>query len=257
MHRQTLISKTKITKTPVEYIDDYSDSVCCEINDILMTRTGNTGIVITGVEGVFHNNFFKINFDTQLYNKDYLVYYLNKPETKKIILARAGISTIPDLNHKDFYSIPIPIPPLPEQTAIANALRDIDDLINTTQALIAKKKDIKTATMQQLLTPKENWVEMRLGDVGDVKMCKRIFSHQTLPYGEIPFYKSGTFGKEPDAFITRQKFDTFKSKFSYPNIGDILISAAGTIGRTVIYNGDEAYFQDSNIVWIENDIRRY
>ncbi|MBK7633938.1 MAG: restriction endonuclease subunit S [Saprospiraceae bacterium] len=62
-------------------------------------------------------------------------------------------------------SILIPIPPLPEQTAIANALRDIDDLINTTQALIAKKKAIKTATMQQLLTPKEDWVEMKLGDV--------------------------------------------------------------------------------------------
>ncbi len=119
----------------------------------------------------------------KLYNKDYLVYYLNKPETKKIILARAGISTIPDLNHKDFLFEPSQFS-LPEQTAIANALRDIDDLINTTQALIAKKKDIKTATMQQLLTPKENWVEMRLGDVGDrSKMCKE-FLVQTLPMVE-------------------------------------------------------------------------
>ncbi|MGA9211769.1 restriction endonuclease subunit S, partial [Kaistella sp.] len=40
---------------------------------------------------------------------------------------------------------------------------------------------------------------------------------------------------------------------SFPKKGDILISAAGTIGRTVIYNGEDAYFQDSNIVWIEND----
>ncbi|NMD14063.1 MAG: restriction endonuclease subunit S, partial [Caldisericales bacterium] len=35
--------------------------------------------------------------------------------------------------------------------------------------------------------------------------------------------------------------------------GDILISAAGTIGRTVIYDGEPAYYQDSNIVWIDND----
>ena len=44
-----------------EYITDYSNSVCCRYDDILMTRTGNTGIVVTNVEGVFHNNFFKIN----------------------------------------------------------------------------------------------------------------------------------------------------------------------------------------------------
>ena len=36
-------------------------------------------------------------------------------------------------------------------------------------------------------------------------------------------------------------------------MGDVLISASGTIGRSVIFNGIDAYFQDSNIVWIENN----
>jgi type I restriction enzyme S subunit len=45
----------------VEYIDDYTTTVCCTEDDVLMTRTGNTGMVVTGVSGVFHNNFFKIN----------------------------------------------------------------------------------------------------------------------------------------------------------------------------------------------------
>ena len=76
---------------------------------------------------------------------------------------------------------------------------------------------------------------------------------ETSSDGEIPFYKIGTFGKEPDAYISREKFEEYRSKYSYPKIGDILISAAGTIGRTVIYNGEDAYYQDSNIVWLEND----
>ncbi len=48
-----------------EYIrnKDHNESVVCNKNDILMTRTGNTGKVVTNVEGVFHNNFFKVNFD--------------------------------------------------------------------------------------------------------------------------------------------------------------------------------------------------
>jgi type I restriction enzyme S subunit len=138
----------------LEYIDDYAQSVCCNIDDVLMTRTGNTGIVVSGVEGVFHNNFFKINFDKKIVNKDYLIYYLIQPKTKQIILAKAGTSTIPDLNHKDFYSIPIPLPQLPEQTAIAEALSDTDELITTLQKLIENKKLIKKGTMQELLTGK-------------------------------------------------------------------------------------------------------
>ena len=48
-------------------------------------------------------------------------------------------------------------------------------------------------------------------------------------------------------------FEEYKNKFSYPNKGDILISCSGTIGRTVVFDGKDAYFQDSNIVWLEND----
>ncbi|GAA6834052.1 hypothetical protein HpBTM70_09560 [Helicobacter pylori] len=77
--------------------------------------------------------------------------------------------------------------------------------------------------------------------------------HQTTRYGEIPFYKIGTFGNTADAFISKKLFLEYKTKYSFPKKGDILISASGTIGRAVIYDGKSAYFQDSNIVWIDND----
>ena len=77
--------------------------------------------------------------------------------------------------------------------------------------------------------------------------------YQTLDEGDIPFFKIGTFGKEPDAYISRELFEDFKARFSYPKKGDVLLSAAGTIGRAVEFDGEDAYFQDSNIVWIDND----
>lgn len=98
----------------------------------------------------------------------------------------------------------------------------------------------------------EDWHIRKLGDLGDVKMCRRIFNHETKPSGEIPFFKIGTFGKEPDAYISEELFNDYKKRFSYPERGQILISAAGTIGRTVVYNGERSYFQDSNIIWISN-----
>ncbi len=97
-----------------------------------------------------------------------------------------------------------------------------------------------------------DWDVFSLGQLGEVKMCKRVMKHQTLSSGEIPFYKIGTFGGTPDAYIARDLFEDFRSRFSYPKKGDILLSAAGTIGRTVVFDGMDSYFQDSNIVWIDN-----
>ena len=96
-------------------------------------------------------------------------------------------------------------------------------------------------------------MHITLGDVGKVSMCKRIMKAQTSAEGEVPFFKIGTFGGTPDAYISQKTYEEYKRKYSFPQKGDILISASGTIGRTVRYNGENAYFQDSNIVWIAND----
>lgn len=93
----------------------------------------------------------------------------------------------------------------------------------------------------------------KLRDIGKVCMCKRIMKEQTSSSGDVPFYKIGTFGGNADAFISQDLFDTYKGKYSYPQKGDVLISAAGTIGRTIVFDGEPAYFQDSNIVWLKHD----
>ena len=98
-----------------------------------------------------------------------------------------------------------------------------------------------------------DWEEKTLGDIGTAKMCKRVLKEQTSEKGDVPFYKIGTFGGTPDAFISRELYEELKAKYSFPRKGNILLSAAGTIGRTVVYDGQDAFFQDSNIVWLDND----
>lgn len=99
----------------------------------------------------------------------------------------------------------------------------------------------------------EDWEGKKLGEIAKVCMCKRIFADQTSGIGEIPFFKIGTFGKEADAYISKELYEEYKNRFPYPNPGDVLISAAGTLGRSVIFDGKDAYFQDSNIVWLDID----
>ncbi|HEL1977567.1 TPA: restriction endonuclease subunit S [Streptococcus suis] len=104
-----------------------------------------------------------------------------------------------------------------------------------------------------MLKNEDAWELRKLGEVGAVAMCRRIFKEQTSEIGEIPFYKIGTFGGTPDAFISKELFEEYRNKYPYPTKGDILISASGSIGRTVEFLGKDEYFQDSNIVWLKHD----
>ncbi len=165
---------------------------------------------------------------------------------------------VPSLSKDTINNIEIAVPPLSAQRRIAAILSSADKVIASTQKLIAKYKQIKQGMMEELFNEQctmnnVQWKKVRLGDIGKISMCKRVFSFETSTEGGIPFYKIGTFGKTADAFISRQLYEEYKSKFSYPKVGDILISASGTIGRTVVYDGEPAYFQDSNIIWIDND----
>jgi type I restriction enzyme S subunit len=164
----------------------------------------------------------------------------------------------PKLNQRALNSIPIPVPSLAEQQRIVGILDEAFEGIATAKANAEKNlqnaRALFESHLQSVFTQRgEGWKEKALGDIGKVAMCKRVFKEETTAEGEIPFYKIGTFGKEADAFIPLRLYEEYRKRFSFPKKGDVLISAAGTIGRCVRYDGEPAYFQDSNIVWIEND----
>ncbi|WP_273948461.1 restriction endonuclease subunit S [Leuconostoc mesenteroides] len=165
-----------------------------------------------------------------------------------------------------FSSFEIYKPSQEEQQKIGSFFKHLDDTIALHQRKLDLLKEQKKGFLQKMF-PKngakipelrfagfdDDWEERKLGDLGSVAMNKRIFKEQTSDVGDIPFYKIGTFGGTPDAFISRDIFEEYKSKYQYPEVGDILISASGSIGRTVVYQGYDEYFQDSNIVWLKHD----
>lgn len=102
-----------------------------------------------------------------------------------------------------------------------------------------------------MVTYPSDWNSMQLKDLGYIQMCRRIFQNQTKEYGAIPFYKISTFGNKADAYISQDLYERYKAQYPYPEKGDVLISTAGTVGKTVIFDGKDAYFQDSNIVWLK------
>ena len=185
--------------------------------------------------------------------KSRYVYHFLKLNQEKLTNKQHGAG-IPALRTNEILDIQIPVPSLKIQTEIVSILDTFTELTAELTAELCARKKQYSYYRDKLLSYEEGEVEWKcLGDIGNVRMCKRILKNQTSETGDIPFYKIGTFGKTPNAYISRELFNEYKSKYSYPKIGEVLISASGTIGRTVIFDGKDAYFQDSNIVWIEND----
>ena len=177
-------------------------------------------------------------------------------------------STFESLNSENIKNAEVEIPTTAERIKIGGYFQQLDNLITLHQREYEKLHNIKKSMLEKMF-PKngsnvpeirfkgftEAWEQRKLGEIGSVSMCRRIFKEQTSETGDIPFYKIGTFGADPDAFISRELFEEYKSKYPYPQKGDILISASGSIGRTVEFAGNNEYFQDSNIVWLNHDER--
>ncbi|HEZ0827615.1 TPA: restriction endonuclease subunit S [Neisseria meningitidis] len=213
---------------------------------------------ITNVCGLIRiKNIFELNYK-------FLFYWLSI-EAKKHVYSGMGN---PKLMSHQMGKIQIPIPPLETQQKIVKILDKFTELEATLEAELALRKR-QYQYYRDFLLDFDNQIGggiadgyqgrlkdvvwKTLGEVGEVRMCKRILKDQTSSFGDVPFYKIGTFGKNPNSYISRKLFEEYKEKYHYPRLGEVLISASGTIGRTVIFDGQDAYFQDSNIVWIEND----
>ena len=205
-------------------------------------------------EPIFVCDAFSIQGNETLKTK--YVYYILTNIQEKIYSTKKG-GGVPHVHISSIDKFEIPVPPLPVQEEIVRIL----DAFTELQAELQKRKQQYNYYLDNLLNfnninrggyqAEVRW--MKLKDIGKVCMCKRILKSQTSSSGDVPFFKIGTFGGNADAYISQALFNEYKAKYSYPQKGEVLISAAGTIGRTIVFDGTPSYFQDSNIVWLKHD----
>lgn len=150
--------------------------------------------------------------------------------------SHSGKSGVPGVNRNDLHELEISLPPLAEQNAIASALSDMDALLAKLDQLIAKKRDIKQAAMQELLKGRRRlpgfpakWNQIKLGDVADIRTGKKN-NEDKSPAGKHPF------------FVRSQTVERIDS-YSFDGEA-ILIPGEGGIGTIIHYiNGKFDYHQ--------------
>lgn len=243
-------------------VDENEKQNSINYGDVLITGSSESkeevgmSSVVTFIpdEPIYLNSFsfgIRFNEDVELL-PEFTKYLFRSFRLRKQIEKTASGVTRYNVSKVTFKKIKVPLLPLEIQEKIVQIL---DKMTEYVTELTSRKKQYSFYRDKLLSFEDEVYqVEWKtLGDIGKVSMCKRILKNQTSDDGEIPFYKIGTFGKVATSFISRELFEEYKLRFSYPKLGDILISASGTIGRTVVFNGEDSYFQDSNIVWLEHD----
>ena len=231
-------------------------------NDLILSaqnlHLGNANVNLRFEHGII-SPAYKV-YDLNNCNPEFVQSWVKRDDTKKFFLAATteGASQCrKNIEWETLGKQTISMPSLDEQKRIGSFFSQLDNLItlHQRQPFLHSTPDISLSV--RLIHPfyTSSWEQRKLGEIGSVSMCRRIFKEQTSETGDIPFYKIGTFGADPDAFISRELFEEYKSKYPYPQKGDILISASGSIGRTVEFAGNNEYFQDSNIVWLNHDER--
>lgn len=138
--------------------------------DVLVSKSGSLGVcAIVDVDRDFsiYESIIVIQSNSLL-NSNFLLWLVRDERTQIRMIGEKVGSTVGHLNLEMFRKLIIPLPPIPEQKAIAQTLSDVDTLIAALDKLIAKKRNIKTATMQQLLTGKT-----RLPGFGEGKGYKK------------------------------------------------------------------------------------
>lgn len=263
MQRGTSLTKNDSTEGAYPVISGgrvpafYCDKFNREGETITLAGSGaGAGYVQYWNEPIFVCDAFSIKGCENVSTK-YLYYCLTNMQDKIYATKKGGGVPHVHISSIENFLIPIPHPAIQEE--IVRILDHFTNLAAELQAELQARKEQYEYYRNKLLmfdkigggTQSVTW--MKMSEIGNICMCKRIMKEQTNNIGGVPFYKIGTFGKVADAYISQELYEDYKNRFSFPVKGEVLISASGTIGRSVIYDGKDAYFQDSNIVWVHND----
>ncbi|GHT75022.1 restriction modification system DNA specificity domain-containing protein [Spirochaetia bacterium] len=216
-----------------------------------------TGKVFHYINGKFdyHQRVYKIsNFAKGVSGYFFYLYFSNFFYNR--ITQMTAKTSVDSVRREMISNMKIPIPPLPEQTAIVAALSDTDNYISSLEKLIEKKRLVKQGAMQDLLKPKKGWINKKLGDIAQI----RDGTHQTPSYVEagVPFYSVENVTNNDfinTKFISEEAHSILTKKYHIEK-DNILMTRIGSIGvcKLVGWESNASFYVSLALLKINNEI---
>ncbi len=245
-------------------IQDYVDSYIFDGRYLLVGEDGakwasneKTAFIIEGKSWV--NNHAHILQVNDTIKDSLLEYYLCFTDLSSYITG----AVVPKLTQQALRSISIPVPPLSTQTAIVSELDALSAIIADHKSLLKKYDELEQSIFYDMFgDPVKNdkgWEVKKLGEVCNITSSKRIFANEYTEIG-IPFFRSKEVIEKSkgmpistELYITEKRYLEIQKNYGVPKVGDILITAVGTIGKIwVVDTAEKFYFKDGNLVWLKD-----
>jgi type I restriction enzyme S subunit len=228
---------TNIRKVSQDFHKSHTKS-CLRTGDVLTIQTGEIGVSTVVPEYLSGSNCHALiisRFIKSLAHPAYYCQYFNSKIGMNAFKEIETGTTMKHLNVGDMLQLLVPVPPIAEQQAIAEALLDMDTLISNLDQLIAKKRNIQQAAMQQLLTGQRRlpgfrgaWEIKQLGDIVELIMGQSPSSSNYNRHGDgLPLIQGNA--DIADRITIKRIFTTELTKLG--KCGDILLSVRAPVGE--------------------------
>ena len=247
----------------IQYVKDTKKLHKCKKDDIMLSRYGYIGQAFMGLEGAYNVALVKVIKKEEIHTP-YLLYYFQSNYFQHFLLSNVGArATIPGFNKDELQNALIRMPEMSEQLEIASKIAKVDELIGFhKQQLDVLDTLIKSRFIEMFGDSERNtksWPVAKLSSLCDVGSSKRIYQSELTETG-IPFLRISDLNEKidgennsPQVFIPEDKYYELRSDGLVPSVGDILVTARGTLGRCyIIKSGDSFYFQDGMISWLSD-----
>jgi type I restriction enzyme S subunit len=200
-----MILNEETVKYLEETLEGHSD-IFLNAGDVLVQRSNTLELVGTtaifdGPSGIYAYPDLMMRLRFKAPNTAHWFWrYANSSGGRRyfVSVAAGSTGTMPKLSGDKLRKMPLPLPSPPEQSAIAAVLNDVDGLLSGLDRLIAKKRDLKQAAMQQLLTGQTRlpgfhgeWEVKRLGDVASLSKGTQLHSSETDEGGKFAHLNGG------------------------------------------------------------------
>jgi restriction endonuclease S subunit len=232
-----------------------------EKDDILFTTSGTIGRVskVSSEDLPLLMNTSVVRFRTLDENKlknNFLYTVLRSQKFKEELLSFQTGSAQKNVGPTHIKKIKIPLPPLEKQKEIVDEIEQYQKVIDGARQVVENYKPA--------IDIEPDWEMIELQKISQVGSSKRIFKKEYINSG-VPFYRTKEIVElekgeniSLELFISDSKYQEIKNKFSVPKLGDILISAVGTIGISWVVNTNEKfYFKDGNLLWLKDIDENY
>lgn len=231
-----------------------------EVGDILISVRAPIGAVnIANVSCCIGRGLASIKGNNRV-NQSF-IYQALVANRDKLVSQGTG-STFKSIGKVALNDLPIPVPPLPEQERIVSELDLISGVIDKKKQQLKELDSLAQSIFYEMFgNPVENekgWEREKLSNKAEISSSKRIFASEYTDSG-VPFYR----GKEVtekskgnpisvELYISHERYEEIKLNYGVPDVGDILVTAVGTIGNIWVVDSDDVfYFKDGNVLWIK------